>query len=220
MDKDMLTLEREAARLGIRLGPEQLDLFDLYHKELRLWNARTNLISENTTEEIVSRHFLDSLTAVPYVTPPDARLIDIGCGAGFPGLPLKIALPSLRLTLLEVNRKKVSFLKHIIRLLRLDDTDVLHDRAENIVRSDRGRGTFAVAVSRASLKLSELLPLCDFFLPPGGLLITFKGPSAAAELAPVVNDKIISKKYQFYQYDVNDIRPGPARKIIIAEKAK
>jgi len=220
MEKDMSTLEREAAKLGIGLGPDQLFLFDLYHKELRLWNARINLISEKTADNIVTRHFLDSLTAASYIKPANARVIDIGCGAGFPGIPLKIALPSLSLHLLEANRKKVSFLKHIIRLMQLEDVCVLHDRAENIIREDRWREKFDVAISRAALKLPQLLALGDDLLAPGGLLITFKGPSVTAELEQTAADKTVSKKYKLYQYDMSDLLPGPERKIILFEKAK
>ena len=132
MNKEILSLSKNAQQLGIELGQRQLSQFDVYKNELLQWNAKTNLISENSSQEIFSRHFLDSLTALQFIHMPDARIIDVGCGAGFPGLPIKIALPSLKLYLLETNRKKVSFLKHIIRLLNLSEAFVLHDRVENI----------------------------------------------------------------------------------------
>ena len=96
----------------------------------------------------------------------DCPDIDVGCGAGFPGLPLKIALPTLELYLLETNRKKVSFLKHIIRLLNLSTAFVLHDRVENIIKTDTWKEKFDILISRAAFKLSELLPQGEYFLGP------------------------------------------------------
>ncbi len=217
MNADMRIL---ALKLGIELDEQQLALFDLYQSELIKWNAKTNLISEKTTDEIVTRHFLDSLTAVKYITPPDARMVDIGCGAGFPGIPLKIALPSIQLYLLETNRKKISFLKHIIRLLNLKDTFTLHDRTENIIRTDDWREKFDIAISRAALKLPDLMSLGNYFLAPGGLLITLKGPAVADELQEALSTGISSKIYQVYQHDINISFLGPPRKIIIAQKTK
>ena len=239
MNKDMTLLQQGAKLLGIELDDKQLASFDLYQSELLKWNAKTNLISEKTAGEVVVRHFLDSLTAAKHIIPcmnspcprraappPPAgdrgstRMVDIGSGAGFPGIPLKIALPSLQLYLLETNRKKVSFLKHIIRTLHLDQTQTLHDRTENIVREDALRGYFDIVISRASLKLPDLLPLGDYFLAPGGLLITLKGLDVTAELAEALQSKNTSQIYQLYQYDISLPPLGPPRKIIILQKAK
>lgn len=239
MNPDMILLQQGAKLLGIELDDKQLALFDLYQSELLKWNAKTNLISEKTAGEIVIRHFLDSLTAAKYIIPcmnsprprraappPPAedrggtRIVDIGSGAGFPGIPLKIALPSLQLYLLETNRKKVSFLKHIIRTLHLGQTQTLHDRTENIVRKDAWREYFDIVISRASLKLPDLLPLGDYFLAPGGLLITLKGRDVATELAAALQSKKASQIYQIYQYDISLLLLGPPRKIIILQKAK
>ncbi|MFO7569479.1 MAG: 16S rRNA (guanine(527)-N(7))-methyltransferase RsmG [Smithellaceae bacterium] len=216
----MRLLYRGAKLLGIELTDRQLASFDLYQNELRLWNAKTNLVSENTTGEIITRHFLDSLTAWRYIVPENARLVDIGCGAGFPGIPLKIALPSIQLYLLETNRKKVSFLKHIIRMLNLDNSHTLHDRAENIVRTDAWREKFDVVISRAALKMPDLLPLGDYFLRAGGLLITLKGQDVAKELETAQTRKIAYKIYQINQHDINISLLGPPRKIIIFQKAE
>ena len=216
----MLLLHEGAKLLSIELGDEQLALFDLYQSELLQWNARINLISESTAGEIVTRHFLDSLTAAKYITSPNTRLIDIGCGAGFPGIPLKIALPSIQLYLLETNRKKVSFLKHIIRVLNLDRTQALHDRTENVVRTETWREKFDVVISRAAFKLPVLLPLGDYFLAPDGLLITLKGPDVSSELDAALTGGKAAEKYKTFQYDISLPLLGPPRKIIIFQKAK
>lgn len=220
MNADMRNLKKSALDLGIDLDDRQLVLFDLYQRELLLWNTRTNLISEKTAGEIIPRHFLDSLTAVSHVAPANARMVDIGCGAGFPGIPIKIALPSIQLWLLETNRKKVSFLKHIVRLLNLQNTHALHDRTENILRTDQWREKFDIVISRASLKLPALMPLGDYFLVPGGLLITLKGTEIEDEMRQAMDAGNYLKKYKINQYDIFKPVLGPPRKIIIAQKIK
>ena len=99
MDKEILLLENKARQLGIELNDQQLAQFDVYKNELLQWNAKTNLISENSSHEIITRHFLDSLTALQFIPKSNARMIDVGCGAGFPGIPLKIAQPDLEIYL-------------------------------------------------------------------------------------------------------------------------
>jgi 16S rRNA (guanine527-N7)-methyltransferase len=137
MEKEIILLGQAAQKLGIPLSDIQLDQFDTYQQEILKWNAKTNLISEKSAQEVVSRHFLDSLTALQFIDNQRARIIDIGSGAGFPGIPLKIARPNLQLYLMESNRKKVSFLKHIIRLLNFSETVVLHERVENLIKIGR-----------------------------------------------------------------------------------
>lgn len=220
MNPDMLLLQQGANLLGVELSAEQLAQFDLYQKELLRWNAKTNLISKNTEGQIAIRHFLDSLTAARFIRPENAHMVDIGAGAGFPGLPLKIALPSIQLCLLESNRKKVSFLKHIHRLLNLDGVCTLQDRTENIVRTEEWREKFDVVISRASLKLPDLMPLGQYFLVPGGLLITLKGPDVSPEVKAAFSGETSIEIFQLYQEDINLPLLGPPRKIIILEKEK
>ncbi|PKN52293.1 MAG: 16S rRNA (guanine(527)-N(7))-methyltransferase RsmG [Deltaproteobacteria bacterium HGW-Deltaproteobacteria-13] len=220
MDEDILLLSKNARQLGIELSQRQLALFDVYKNELLQWNAKTNLISENSSREIITRHFLDSLTALQFIPKPNARIIDIGCGAGFPSLPLKIAQPLLEIYLLETNRKKVSFLKHMIRLLNLPRASVIHDRVENIIRQDSWKEKFDVLISRAAFKLSELLPQGEYFLAAGGKLIALKGPNVDEEVTqclPTQNQYRIS---QLIQHDIRSPFLEAQRKIIIAEKTK
>ena len=214
----MLLLLQNAQYLGIELNEQQLSQFEIYKNELLQWNAKTNLISENSSQEIITRHFLDSLTALQFIYKPTARMVDVGCGAGFPGLPLKIALPTLELYLLETNRKKVSFLKHMIRLLNLSTTVVLYDRTENIIKTDTWKEKFDVLISRATFKLSELLPQGEYFLVRGGNLIALKGPNVEEELTQCTSGAEQYKISQFIQHDINVPFLDAHRKIIIGVK--
>jgi 16S rRNA (guanine527-N7)-methyltransferase len=218
MDQEIILLGKNARQLNIELSEHQLAQFDVYKNELLQWNAKTNLISENSSRKIITRHFLDSLTALQFIDKANARILDAGCGAGFPGLPLKIALPTLEIYLLETNRKKVSFLKHIIRLLNLSDSIVLHDRVENIIKTGSLKEKFDVLISRAAFKLSELLPQGEFFLAPGGKLIALKGPNVDEEFAQCSPSFNQYKIPQFIQYDTNIPCLEAQCKIIIGKK--
>ena len=177
------TLSEGAAKVGVPLGKAELDLFALYHRELLLWNRRINLVSEQASKEIVVRHFVDSLTPAPWIERPDGLLIDLGSGGGFPGIPLRIALPRLHLTLVESSRKKTSFLAHIVRTLRLDNVAIIRERVEALIGEPACAGSFDSVLSRAAFKLPELLRMASFFLNPGGLLIALKGHDPQEEMA-------------------------------------
>lgn len=218
MDQDMILLQQQAGRLGIDLNSQQLSQFEIYKNELLDWNARINLISESSAQEIITRHFLDSLTALQFITQPDAVIIDIGSGAGFPGLPLKIARPNLKIYLLESNRKKVSFMKHIIRLLQLSSAHVLHDRVENIIRQNSWKEKFDILISRAAFKLDELVKLGDFFLSPAGQLIAWKGPNVEKELNDCLKTQHQHKISQLIQHDIKTGFLDAPLKIIIGKK--
>ncbi len=177
------TLSAGAAEIGVRLGKVELDLFAAYHRELLLWNRRINLVSEKSAREIIIRHFVDSLTPAPWIARPKGALIDLGSGGGFPGIPLRIALPALQLTLVESSRKKTSFLSHIVRTLALGNITVVRERVEALFGEKACAGRFDTVVSRAAFKLPELIRLSSFFLAPGGLLIAMKGPDPQEEMA-------------------------------------
>jgi 16S rRNA (guanine527-N7)-methyltransferase len=182
-EKWIKTLSGGAAEIGISLGPNELERFAAYQRELLLWNRRINLVSENSSQEIVHRHFLDSLTPAPFLNRTDGALIDIGSGAGFPGIPLRIVLPGLKLTLVEASRKKSSFLAHIVRTLRLDGVQVLRERVETLMAAEHLSARFDTLISRAAFKLPDLIRMASFFLKPGGQLIAMKGQYPDAEMA-------------------------------------
>ena len=183
MDETLIkTLSEGAAAIGVRLGPAELALFAAYHREILLWNRRINLVSERSAQEIVIRHFLDSLTPAPFLDHPDGALIDLGSGGGFPGIPLRIALPGLQLTLVEASRKKSSFLSHVVRTLRLDGVQVIWERVEELTAAKNMPGRFDTLISRAAFKLPDLIRTAAFFLKPGGQLIAMKGPDPQEEM--------------------------------------
>jgi 16S rRNA (guanine527-N7)-methyltransferase len=183
MDEALIkTLSDGAAAIGVRLGTEELDLFAAYHREILLWNRRINLVSERSSQEIAIRHFLDSLTPAPFLDRPDGALIDLGSGGGFPGIPLRIALPGLHLSLVEASRKKSSFLAHVVRTLRLDGVQVIRERVEELTTREALAGRFDTLISRAAFKLPDLIRTASFFLKPGGQLIAMKGPDLHEEI--------------------------------------
>ena len=220
MEKEIILLGQAARELGIELSTLQMEQFDLYQKELLQWNAKTNLISEKSAQEIVSRHFLDSLTALQFIDNHAGRIIDIGSGAGFPGIPLKIVCPDLQLYLMESNRKKVSFLKHIIRLLNFTETFVLHERAENLIKNNKWKDFFDVVISRAAFKLPEFLSLGAFFLAPQGKLIALKGRDVENEFLTCVKSATASYFDELFQYDINSPLQDTQHKIIVGKKIK
>lgn len=183
MEKTLITTLLEGAMtIGIRLGPEELDRFATYHEEILLWNRRINLISERSAKEIAIRHFLDSLTPAPFLDRPAGTMIDIGSGGGFPGIPLRIALSGLQLSLVEASRKKSSFLLHLTRTLRLNGVQVIRRRVEEMTAEEGLAGRYDILISRAAFKLPDLIRMASFFLKPGGQLVAMKGSDPQEEM--------------------------------------
>ena len=189
-------LVQGAKSFGIHLGEEQVEAFDIYLRELLKWNQKISLTAIRTEKGIVLKHFLDSLSAYPHLS-SISSLLDIGSGAGFPGIPLKIVKPSLEVLLIDSVRKKVDFQRHILRMLGLKGIEAIHGRAEDqaIVRSREGR--FDMVISRAFSDLKRLLTLGFPFLKKGGLLLAMKG-EAVEEEAQRVNTRE-ETRYRFHQ---------------------
>jgi 16S rRNA (guanine527-N7)-methyltransferase len=208
MDEPLIkTLSEGAAAIGVRLEPAELALFAAYHRELLIWNRRINLVSERSAQQIVIRHFLDSLTPAPFLDRPDGVLLDLGSGGGFPGIPLRIALPGLQVSLVEASRKKSSFLAHIVRTLLLDGVQVVRERVEVLTAGETLAGSFDTLISRAAFKLPELIRTASFFLKPGGQLIAMKGPDPQEEMAETER---ISAAAGMVFTTLRDIRPPGA----------
>jgi 16S rRNA (guanine527-N7)-methyltransferase len=162
-----------AKRMGIEVAPEKIDLFAIHGAELIRWNQKTNLTAITEPKGVAVKHFLDSIAPVRMI-PAGASVLDIGSGGGFPGIPLKILNPSLAVILIDAVRKKVSFLKHVIRLLGLAGIDACHLRAEEFHQKPQ----FDVVVSRALFSLEVLISQALPLLKEGGLIIALKGRSS------------------------------------------
>lgn len=182
MAEDALELLREKARdFGILLSGLHLDLFRIYLGELWEWNRRINLTGMTSRRRMVIELFLDSLVPAPYL-PVEGRMLDIGSGSGFPALPLKILLPALDLQLVEANRKKVSFLRQVVRLLGLKGVQVIHGRLEDIGSALHSQG-YTLVTAKALAPLDKTITMCSPFVAPGGLLLGFWGAQAEQALA-------------------------------------
>ena len=170
-------------RLGLELSQQQLGQFLRYRDELLDWNTRINLTAISDPEEVLIKHFLDSLSLLLAYDAPDARLLDIGAGAGFPGLPLKIVRPQWQVVLLEATGKKVRFLQHCIETLQLQDVVAVHGRAEELAHKAEYRASFDVVTARAVASLPTLLEYAAPFCRVGGQIILPKKGDLAEELA-------------------------------------
>jgi len=188
-------LVRHAKGLGIPLSPKQVEAFHTYRHELLEWNKKFNLTAITQEEQIEIRHFLDSLTCLVAMREVGRasererragerlRLLDVGSGAGFPGVPLKIACPHWRVTLLEATGKKVRFLEHLRGVLGLGDLEILHGRAEDLARDPAHREQYDWVVARAVAEMPALAELTLPFARLGGKVIAMKGETAEAEVA-------------------------------------
>ena len=211
-------LFQAAMAMDISLKAKELVLFETYYKELLTWNKKINLVSVRSDLDIPIKHFIDSLTLLPYIKSKTGQVLDIGSGAGFPGIPLKIALNSLTVVLLESSRKKSSFLKHIIRSLNLTDITVINNRGESLMEDETYRGRFEVVISRATFKLPQLLRIGGFFLSPNGILIAMKSKRSDEELTEAADmSQKVGLKY-IASHDLTLPITGDFRKIIIYEK--
>lgn len=179
------TMAMGANSLGIRLDTAGIDRLCLYFTELLKWNSTMNLVARAPDRQIIETHFLDSLTLLPLLDgfPAPPALLDVGSGAGFPGLVVKTVRPHLAVTLVEPRAKRVSFLKHVIRTLGLSGISVLAARLEKGTPFLGGASRqFQVITSRAFTDIARFLELAAPFSPAGGKVICMKGPKAEEEI--------------------------------------
>ena len=202
-----LSMSALAQAAGLEISPEQASQFDAYRALLLEWNARTNLTAITDPDEVDRRLFLDSMLLLPaldaaleLMPASPNRLIDVGSGAGFPGLPIKIMRPDLDITLIEATGKKVAFLDACIATLGLSTITTIHGRAEDFARDPAYRERFDVVTARAVASLPALLELGMPFLRLGGRGLFPKGLDIATELsaadaaAPLVGGQIVASR--------------------------
>ena len=176
-------LQEKAKAMGIKLTAQQADQFQTYMELLLEWNEKINLTAITQPEEVVEKHFLDSLTLLSWgKLKQGAKVIDVGTGGGFPGLVLKILDPSIRLTLLDSLGKRIDWLQEVCEELGLHDVVCLKGRAEETARQKTHREQYDVAVSRALASMPMLAELCIPYVKPGGLFLAMKSNKTDEEI--------------------------------------
>ncbi|OGO02676.1 MAG: hypothetical protein A2Y91_02870 [Chloroflexi bacterium RBG_13_54_8] len=211
-----------ARQLGLVLTPQQMQQFQLYYEELIEWNNRINLTAITDYEEVQLKHFLDSLTLVPVIqrithAEGGLTLLDVGTGAGMPGLPLRIALPEVKVTLMDSVAKKTAFLQHLIDKLCLDYVNILTGRAEEMAHRPDYREKFDIVVSRAVTKLPTVVELTLPFCRVGGIAIAQKKGDIEEELSNAAKamDILGGKTREIIKIALQLLEP---RLIIVMEK--
>ena len=203
--------------LGIKLSKEQAEKFFNYMNLLLEWNEKINLTAITEEKEVIVKHFVDSLTIAKYI-PEGASLVDVGTGAGFPGIPLKIIREDLKITLLDSLQKRINFLDVVIKELNLENIETIHARVEEFGKNSKYRESFEVATSRAVANLSTLTEYLLPLVKVGGIAVCMKGSSIEEELE--TSKKAINvlggKVSNVFEFDLpkTDIK----RNIVIVDK--
>ena len=186
-----IQFRKDIEALGIDLTEKQIQQFISYYEKLVEWNEMMNLTAITEYDEVMKKHFIDSMTLIKaFDVNQSASVIDVGTGAGFPGLVLKIAYPNLKITLLDSLNKRIQFLNEVIGNLGLDGVETIHGRAEDFAKPDKLREKYDLCVSRAVANLSTLSEYCLPFVKEKGLFISYKSEKVQDEM--VKADKAIS----------------------------
>ncbi len=176
-------LKNGALSYNINLSEEQINQFSCYKDLLKSWNEKINLTAITDDMDIIKKHFIDSISIVKSgVLKEGMTLIDVGTGAGFPGIPIKIIMPTIKVILLDSLNKRISYLNEVIAELRLYDIEAVHGRAEEYSKNDKYREKFDVATARAVANLSVLSEYCIPYVKINGYFIAMKGPSIEEEI--------------------------------------
>ncbi len=188
------------------ISPENADKFYKYYELLVEWNEKINLTAITQEDDVAVKHFLDSLNAAKGIVEDGMSVIDVGTGAGFPGLPVKIANPGISLTLVDSLNKRIGFLNEVISSLGLKDVETVHSRAEDLGINKDYREKYDVCVSRAVANLTTLCELCLPFVKVGGLFVSLKGPKAEeeAEEAKRAIELLGGRLTDIKSYDLSD----------------
>lgn len=179
-------VKQKAQEIGYNLQEEQLEQFFTYKELLIEWNKKMNLTAIEQEEDIITKHFIDSLSIASYI-PDTTKIIDIGTGAGFPGIPLKILKKDLSITLLDSLNKRITFLEEVIRNLSIENIQAVHARAEELAHKEEYREQYDIAVSRAVAPMHTLLEYMLPYVKIGGKCICMKGPNLQEESKDLQN---------------------------------
>lgn len=220
---DITKFEENMSILGINLEKRQICQFLNYYELLIQWNSFMNLTAITEFDEVIVKHFIDSVSlikAVPDLSQRSDTLIDVGSGAGFPGIPLKIVFPGLKITLLDSLNKRVQFLNEVINVLGLSDITVIHGRAEDYAKPGQLRENFDFCVSRAVANLATLSEYCLPFIKNNGYFISYKSEKITEEYDHA--KKAINVLGGNYEKQVEFVLPGSDiyRNLFIVKKVK
>ena len=199
---------------------KQLEQLDRFKENLLDWNNRMNLTAITDDEGVWQKHFSDSLTLLPFLPPQSGsplRMIDVGCGAGFPGLPVKIMRQDIFMTMLDSLRKRIFFLEDTISRLNLKDIECIHDRAEDLAKKSEYFRQYDICTSRAVARLDKLCGWCLPFVKDNGLFLAMKGPDVAAELEEAM-PVICKMGAEVAEVRLIEILPGMAHSIVAIKK--
>lgn len=216
----LIRLNEQVNNIEETIKTEQLEMFYEYKKILLEWNENVNLTAITNDSEIINKHFIDSIIANKYILGDDKKIIDIGTGAGFPGIPLKIINDKLDVTLLDSLNKRVVFLNAVIDTLNLNNIKAIHGRAEEVLKNKEHREKYDIAISRAVAPLNVLVEYMMPAIKMNGICICLKGSKAKEELEESKNAiRILGGKVESIN---NVIIPNTdiQRNIIIIRKEK
>lgn len=176
------------AEKGISLNETQMNQFELYFQELVAWNNKINLTAITDEDGVYLKHFYDSISAVFFqdFTKP-LKVVDVGAGAGFPSIPIKICFPDLKITIVDSLNKRISFLQHLVSTLKLENVSLFHDRAETFAKNIQHREKYDLVIARAVARMPVLVELCLPLAKIGGVFLAMKGPE-------VINEIVAGKK--------------------------
>lgn len=217
----MNQFKKEALLFGVELNETQLSQFYTYYEMLIEWNEKINLTAITDFDEVLKKHFLDSIAIGRILNQNDIiSILDIGTGAGFPGIPIKIAFPNVEITLMDSLNKRVNFLNEVIEKLSLKKISAMHGRAEDFAKKDLMREKFDLCVSRAVANLSSLSEFCLPYVKVGGRFVSYKSEKAKEELEASKNaisilggGNVICDEFSLPDTDFN-------RTFVIIEKIK
>ena len=207
---------------NISLSDRQLQSFETYHALLAEWNSFMNLTAITEKSEVILKHFVDSLALLHYMdlSKQEYTLIDVGTGAGFPGIPLKIAVPSLQVTLVDSQQKRIRFLDTVIDALKLTGIRTIHSRAEDLGHDDAFREKFDLCTPRALANLTVLSEYCLPFVKTGGYFIPYKSEKTESELKDAAHALLVLggevNEVYSYRLPASDLN----RSLIMIQKKK
>lgn len=185
------TLTRGSRKMGLSLTRVQVEQMACHAAQLEKWNQHINLTAIKGPAALAHRHFLDAVAIQPYICNVNGQWMDMGTGGGFPGLPVKLMNPDIHMVLVDASRKKIHFLKHVIRMLKIDGIEAIHGRVDDLHHDPGFAGQFDAVSARGLAGLDRLADLAGPLLAPEGMLYALKSPSARQEITDDLAKKFL-----------------------------